>query len=259
MASWCSRSSSSPVCILAPRERYVPRIFRSSKNSAGTTVSPCSHISEKNQMPLSPIQKSAGVKFILESSGGSGRAGLYSASQPKASPLHAFPFACSLPANRRTAPRSGITKRSTTGMFRLPFLVFSDDYCAGGWLAIRDRKVFARWVYATHGCLRLAHPLAEDLPMTTVLVLTPVLLLDRRLRLAQLLHPCARTEVASPQPGQAKSTSNFSQCSDAPRGPNRTWVISSGVACVNPCTRAHGSRKMIPFFSSTMSRWVGWS
>ena len=43
---------------------YIPKIFRPSKNSTGAAVSPYSHIREKNQMPLSPMQKSAGVKVI---------------------------------------------------------------------------------------------------------------------------------------------------------------------------------------------------
>ncbi len=57
----------------------------------GSAFLPCSHISEKNQMPLSPIQKSAGVEVILESNGASARSGLYSACQPKASPFQALP------------------------------------------------------------------------------------------------------------------------------------------------------------------------
>jgi len=43
------------------------RMPLSSKNSTGSLSLPCSHISEKNQMPLSPIQKSAGVKVMFES------------------------------------------------------------------------------------------------------------------------------------------------------------------------------------------------
>jgi len=43
------------------------RMPRSSKNSTGSLSLPCSHISEKNQIPLSPIQKSAGVKVMFES------------------------------------------------------------------------------------------------------------------------------------------------------------------------------------------------
>ena len=95
----------------------VPHLFRigafefrgrmplSSRNSSGSASRPCSHMREKNQIPLSPMQKSAGVKAILESSGGSGFSGLYSAGQPKASPFQGFPCACKLAANFLTLSR----------------------------------------------------------------------------------------------------------------------------------------------------------
>ncbi len=59
-------------------------------------------------MPLSPMQKSAGVKVRAESSGGRDCSGWYSAAQPKASPCHASPRACRWSAKARTSARSGI-------------------------------------------------------------------------------------------------------------------------------------------------------
>src|SRR6266542_504788 len=63
----------------------------SSKNSTGSLSLPCSHINEKNQIPLSPIQKSAGVNAIFEPSGFWSLSGVYSACQPKISPFQRFP------------------------------------------------------------------------------------------------------------------------------------------------------------------------
>ena len=52
------------------------RMCLSSRNSTGGASLPCSHMSEKNQIPLSPMQKSAGVNGKLESNGGSSRSAL---------------------------------------------------------------------------------------------------------------------------------------------------------------------------------------
>src|SRR5688572_26231459 len=63
----------------------------SSRNSTGSLSLPCSHINEKNQIALSPIQKSAGVKVMFESSSFLSLSGLYSACQPKISPCQCAP------------------------------------------------------------------------------------------------------------------------------------------------------------------------
>ena len=63
----------------------------SSRNSTGSLSLPCSHIKEKNQIALSPIQKSAGVKVMFESYGLRSLSGVYSACQPKISPCQYLP------------------------------------------------------------------------------------------------------------------------------------------------------------------------
>ena len=63
----------------------------SSKNSTGSLSFPCSHINEKNQIALSPIQKSAGVKVMFESMGLLSLSGVYSVCQPKISPCQCLP------------------------------------------------------------------------------------------------------------------------------------------------------------------------
>src|SRR6266508_1472893 len=79
-------------CRIACEERTGYFIMPlSSKNATGSLSLPCSHIKEKNQIPLSPIQKSAGVKVILESIGFSLLSGVYSACQPKISPCQYLP------------------------------------------------------------------------------------------------------------------------------------------------------------------------
>ena len=86
---------------------------RSSRNSTGSCFLPCSHISEKNQMPLSPIQKSAGVNSIFESAGFFRRSGVYSAGQPNNSPCQYLPMAWRCRANALTSCRSGICSGKT--------------------------------------------------------------------------------------------------------------------------------------------------
>ncbi len=93
------------------------KTLRSSRNSTGSASCPYSHIMEKNHIPLSPMQKSAGVKVILESRGGSVRCGLYSAGHPNASPFQGFLAACNLCANFLTSSRSGMR----TGITELSF------------------------------------------------------------------------------------------------------------------------------------------
>src|SRR5437016_400805 len=56
-------------------------------------------------MPLSPIQKSAGVKSILEASGFLRRSGVYAAGQPNTSPFQGLPVACRWRANWFTSAR----------------------------------------------------------------------------------------------------------------------------------------------------------
>src|SRR5919108_128687 len=76
--------------IAFPCEGYFT-IPLSSKNSTGSLSLPCSHINERNQIPLSSIQKSAGVKIMLESSGFLSLSGVYSACQLKSSPCQYLP------------------------------------------------------------------------------------------------------------------------------------------------------------------------
>src|SRR5215207_6351355 len=85
-------------------------IPRSSKNSTGSLSLPFSHINEKNQIALSPIQKSAGVKVILESSGFLSLSGVYSACQPKISPCQGAPRECKWLAKDFTSFKSGTAR-----------------------------------------------------------------------------------------------------------------------------------------------------
>src|SRR5215216_4237628 len=82
-----------PVRVAAMSAGYFI-IPLSSKNSTGSLSLPCSHINEKNQILLSPIQKSAGVKVMLESTGFLSLSGVYSACQPKISPCQYLPREC---------------------------------------------------------------------------------------------------------------------------------------------------------------------
>ena len=64
-------------------------------------------------MPLTPIQKSAGVNAILESTGFMRRSGVYSAGQPKISPRQRLPTAWRWAAKALTSLISGIASDNT--------------------------------------------------------------------------------------------------------------------------------------------------